>query len=229
VGVVRYARRIRYDDGLLPPPKVDSVLSSIAVRSLPAEVWRALLEKGTKSLVGVGGALTHRRGQCLCPESVIAGHVADAGQRGEVSWLVNGALPAIWIARARARASTAPAGVGMPELVRRIDDDAPADSQHLQTEASTLLMGSSASDNSPIWMTTTADRQPRHIGGSSPQVGELLLDLRERQDAPQTVARAVPPFGVLACRCEMRMVVAWGSASAATVRPRTPSDGRGFE
>ena len=50
---------------------------------LPAEVRRPLLEEGTKSLVGVGGALTDRRGQCLRPESVVAGHVADAWQCGE--------------------------------------------------------------------------------------------------------------------------------------------------
>ena len=52
-------------------------------RLLPAEVRRPLLEEGTKPLVGVGGALTDRRGQCLRPESVVAGHVADARQSGE--------------------------------------------------------------------------------------------------------------------------------------------------
>ena len=42
----------------------------------------------------------------------------------------------------------------------------------------------------------------RHV---SLQVGELLLDLLGRQDAPQTAALAVPPLRVLACRCGVRM------------------------
>ena len=61
----------------------DHVPPLLPWRSLPTEVWRALLKEGAKSFVGVSGALTDRSGQCLRPESVVAGHVADARQSGE--------------------------------------------------------------------------------------------------------------------------------------------------
>ena len=48
--------------------------------------------------------------------------------------------------------------------------------------------------------TTTGDQR---VGGSSLQVGELLLDLLERQDAPH--ATAVSPFRDVACRRGVRM------------------------